>query len=86
MISLPFKKSAVVLAFLLIGSCGGGGGGGGGSPGTPPGGGSGGIPPLTNGFEVWDSAYAPAVGQAGKLCMAFSAGASAGRSARAGCS
>ena len=78
MINLPFKKSAVVLAFLLIGSCGGGGGGGGGS-GTPPGGGSGGIPPLTNGFEVWDSAYAPAVGQAGKLCMAFSAGASAGQ-------
>ncbi len=63
----------------LLAGCGGGGGGSvtsnttGNLPST------GAIPPVTNGFDVWDYNYTPSAGLAGKMCVNFSAGNTAGQ-------
>jgi hypothetical protein len=70
----------MLLVFIvpLLTACGGGGGGGD-APSTASGtttnstvGGS--IPPVTNGFEVWDFNYTLNDGKTGKMCIRFTSG------------
>ncbi len=74
---LPSLKRAVIfllpglIAVALVAGCGSGGGG---SAAGSQNASSGGIPPVTNGFEIWDFNYTPAAAAAGKMCIKFNGG------------